>query len=200
VEASVLGRGVDIGPQCVVRGSVLGDGVRVLEHSIVDGSVLGDGVLVNAQGLVKLSLVMPEAVLNWMQAGVVGRRAYLGAFTRALDMRLEGDVRVRHRGALLGTGLPFLGACVGHRAIVSGDSLIAPGRVIPNDCRIVSDEARQIRKVPEELPPDVLLVERGGVVEPLRGKALRAHTPPRPPGATRGPGAAGSGGAPPGEA
>ena len=197
VEASVLGRDVDIGPQCVVRGSILGDGARVLEHAIVDGSVLGDRVLVNAQGLVKLSVVFPEAVLTWTQASVVGRRAYLGAFTRALDMRLEGQVRVRHRGVLVSTGLPFLGCCVGHRAIVSGDSLIAPGRVIPNDCRIVSDEARQIRDVSDELPRDGLLVERAGVVEPLRPAAVTGARPDRPAGGGRGPGAAGTGGAPP---
>jgi carbonic anhydrase/acetyltransferase-like protein (isoleucine patch superfamily) len=195
VEACLLGRDVDIGPHCVVRGSILGDGVRVLEHAIVDGSVLGERVLVNGQGLVKLSLVFPEAVLTWAQASVVGRRAYLGAFARALDMRLEGDVRVRHRGVLLGTGLPFLGCCIGHRAIVSGDSLIAPGRVIPNDCRIVSDEARQIRDVSDELPRDGLLVERAGIVEPLR-PAVTANQG-RPAGGARGPGAAGTGGAPP---
>jgi hypothetical protein len=139
--------------------------------------------------------VLPEAVLSWMQAGVVGRRAYLGAFTRALDMKLEGDVRVRHRGALVGTGLPFLGCCVGHRAIVSGDSLIAPGRAIPNDYRIVSDEARQIRQVSDALPRESLLVERAGVVEPLS-----APRPGRPGAANPGRGGGGSGGAPPGEA
>ena len=176
VEASILGRGVDIGPQCVVRGSILGDRVRVLEQSVVDGSVLGDDVLVNPQGLVKVTVAYPRAVFNWIQAGVVGESAFLGALCRPLDMKVEGEVRVRHRGRLVGTGLSFLGCCIGHRSFVSADSVIAPGRLIPNDHRIVSDDSRHIREVPEGLPIDGLLVDRSGRVQPLGTSRISAAT------------------------
>jgi carbonic anhydrase/acetyltransferase-like protein (isoleucine patch superfamily) len=178
VEASILGRGVDIGPLCIVRGSILGDRVRVLEQSVVDGSVLGDDVLVNPQGLVKATVAYPRAVFSWIQAGVVGEGAFLGTLCRPLDMKVEGDVRVRHRGRLIGTGLSFLGCCIGHRAFVSADSVIAPGRLIPNDHRIVSDDTRHIREIPEGLPVDGLLVDRDGVVQPIPPR-ISAPGPPR---------------------
>jgi carbonic anhydrase/acetyltransferase-like protein (isoleucine patch superfamily) len=194
VEASILGRGVDIGPQCVVRGSILGDRVRVLEQSVVDGSVLGDDVLVNPQGLVKVTVAYPRAVFNWIQAGVVGEGAFLSTLCRPLDMKMQGEVRVRHRGRLVGTGLSFLGCCIGHRSFVSADSVIAPGRLIPNDHRIVSDDSRHIRDVPEGLPVDDLLVDRDGIVQPLRpaqvsapAATARASGTPPPAGAAPAP-------------
>jgi carbonic anhydrase/acetyltransferase-like protein (isoleucine patch superfamily) len=168
VEASFLGRGVDIGPLCVVRGSILGDRVQVREQSVVDASVLGDDVLINPQGLVKLTVAYPQSVFTWIQAGVVGQSAFLGTLCRPLDMKLRGDVKVLHRGRLLGTGLSFLGCGFGHRSFVSADSVIAPGRFIPNDHRIVSDDSRHIREVPEGLPSDELLTDEGGVVVPHR--------------------------------
>jgi hypothetical protein len=178
VEASILGRGVDIGPQCVVRGSILGDRVRVLEQSVVDGSVLGNDVLVNPQGLVKGTVAYPRAVFNWIQTGVVGEGAFLSTLCRPLDMKVQGEVRVRHRGRIVGTGLSFLGCCIGHRSFVSADSVLAPGRLIPNDHRIVSDDSRHIRDVPEGLPVDDLLVDRDGVVQPLRPSPVTATATP----------------------
>jgi carbonic anhydrase/acetyltransferase-like protein (isoleucine patch superfamily) len=167
VEASVLGRGVEIGPLCVVRGSILGDGVQVMEQSVVDGSVLGDGVIVNQQGMIKVCVAYPKAVFSWMQAGLVGRRAFLGRLCRPLDMKYQGVVRVRHRGRLLSTGMPFLGCCIGHGAFISADSHILPGRAIPNDYKIMSDYTRYIDQVPDDLPTDWLLLERAGRLEPL---------------------------------
>jgi hypothetical protein len=166
VEASVLGRNVEIGPGSVVRGSILGDGVRVFEQSNVDLSVLGDGVLIHSQGMVKLTLAYPEAAFNWCQTGVVGERAYLSGLFRPLDVKFRGEVKVLHQGRLCATVLPFLGCCIGHRALVSGDSRLAPGRVIPNDCRILTDMGA-ITGVPP-LPTDEFLVDRGGVIEPWK--------------------------------
>lgn len=169
VEASILGDNVEIGPQCVVRGSILGNGVTVKEHSVVDGSVLGDRVIVNQFGVVKLALVYPEAVFTWIQTGVIGRRVFLGGLFRPLDMKFSGTVKVRHRGRLVDTGMPFLGCCIGHRVLVSGASRLEPGRAIPNDHKILTD-MNTIKDIPPGLPTDDFLVDRGGVVEPLRGK------------------------------
>lgn len=178
VEASVLGGGVDVGPHCIVRCSILGDGVRVMEQSIVDGSVLGDGVLVNPQGMVKLTVAYPRASFTWIQACVVGESTFLGVLCRALEMKFEGEVKVRHRGELVNTGLPFLGSCIGHRAFISADTRIAPGRVLPNDYKVLTDDSRHVRDVPEGLPHDHLLVERDGVITPLRATRVKDRTRP----------------------
>src|SRR5262249_7438457 len=156
-----------IGPLCVVRGSILGDGVKIMEQSVVDASVLGNQVLINQQGMIKACVAYPEAVLSWMQAGLVGQRAFLGRLCRPLDMKYQGEVRVRHRHSLVNTGLPFLGCCIGHRAFISADSRLLPGRAIPNDYKILSDFRRYIDQVPDDLPTDWLLAERDGKLEPF---------------------------------
>ncbi len=167
VEASILGKGVEIGPLCVVRGSILGDGVQIMEQSIVDGSVLGDGVIVNQQAMIKVCVAYPKAVFAWMQTGLVGRRAFLGRLFRPLDMKFQGEVRVRHRQRIVNTGMPFLGCCIGHRAFVSATSVMLPGRVIPNDYKVLSDTSAYIDKVPDDLPTDWLLLAKNGTIEPL---------------------------------
>jgi acetyltransferase-like isoleucine patch superfamily enzyme len=184
VEASILGRNVEIGPLCVVRGSILGDGVKVMEQSVVDASVLGDGVIINQQGMIKACVAFPEAVFAWMQAGLVGRRAFLGRLCRPLDMKYQGEVRVRHRGALVNTGLPFLGCCIGHGAFISADSRLLPGRAIPNDYKILSDFSRYIDEVPDGLPTDWLLLERDGRLEPFKPARPSAGRSQSPAGAT----------------
>lgn len=168
VEASVLGRNVEVGPFAVVRGSIVGDGARIFEQSVVDGSVLGNEVLVNPQALVKLTLAYPQAVFSWTQACVIGRRAFVSTLARPLDMKLEGTIRVRHRGRLIDTALPFLGCCIGHAAYISADTQLPPGRVVPNGYRIISDPARQLTEIPDGLPTDHLLSERNGRLQPLR--------------------------------
>jgi hypothetical protein len=178
VEGSVLGRNVFVGPHCVIRGSILGDGVHVMEYSVIDGCVIGDGAIINQRGYLKLSLLYPEAVLNWMVTGVVGRRTFLGELFIPLDMKVVGEIKVRHRGELVGTGLSFLGCCFGHRVYISGESRIRAGRVVPNDYKIISDMTGYLDAVPADLPTDHVLYERGGVLEPL--------VPIAPPGSLRG--------------
>lgn len=181
VEASVLGRNVEIGPLAIVRGSIVGDGVRIFEQSVVDGSVLGSEVLVNPQALVKLTLAYPQAVFSWTQACVIGRRAFVSTLARPLDMKLEGTVRVRHRGRLVDTGLPFLGCCIGHASHISADTQLPPGRVVPNGYRIISDPSRQLTEIPDGLPTGHLLLERNGRLEPLR-PTRSAEVPAEPDG------------------
>lgn len=170
VEASILGRNVEIGPMCVVRGSILGDNVTVMEQSTIDGSVIGDRVIINQQGMIECCVAYPEAVFNWMQAGIVGRRSFLGRLCRPLDMKFQGSIQVRHRGGLVDTGIPFLGCCIGHGALISSDTRILPGRAIPNDYKILSDYSRYVDEIDEGLPTDQLLLERDGKI------GLRAET------------------------
>jgi hypothetical protein len=185
VEASILGNGVEVGPFCCVRGSLIGDNVRIFEQASVDGSVIGDGVLINPQALVKFSVAYPDGVLQFLQAGLLGRGACLGRFARCMDLKLQGTIKVRHRGALVDTGLPFLGPCIGHRAVIAGDTILPPGRFLPNDYKVVSDPGRQLTRVPDGMPAeDWLLVERDGTLEslqPIRRRAPKASPDPAPP-------------------
>lgn len=167
VEASILGRNVEIGPNAVVRGCILGDDVVVQERAGVEGSILGDRVLINQDASIKAALAFPDAVFRFLQTGIVGRSTFLGLLCVPLDMKFEGTVRVRHRGALVDTGMPFLGCCIGHHALISGDTRVLPGRAIPNGCRILTDTGA-IAEVPSDLDLSDFVVDRHGALGPLR--------------------------------
>lgn len=164
VEGCVVGDDVEIGPLCVVRGCVVGDGVRILDHSLVSGCVLGDGVLINQWAMVVGALVYPKAVLSWLQTGVVGRGSFLGALFRPMDMKLSGTIRTRHRGGLVDTGMPFLGCCIGHGCVVTMDTKLLPGRVLPNGVQLMT-EPGAVAEVPDDVPRGRLVLEKKGRLE-----------------------------------
>ena len=162
VEASVLGKNVQIGPLCIVRGSILGDGVHIMEQSAVDGCVLGENVLVNQGGDLKGVVVYPDSVVRLMQTGVVGRGTFIMRTFMPQDMRFQGTIRVKHRGKMLDTGLPFLSVCIGHRVIVGGKFRLAAGRALPNDLWIVTDPVDRVNVVPDVLPKKDFVVVHDG--------------------------------------
>jgi hypothetical protein len=44
---------------------------------------------------------------------------------------------------------------------------------LPNDYKVLTDDSRHVRDVPEGLPADHLLVERDGVITPLRAARIK---------------------------
>jgi hypothetical protein len=178
VEACVLGNNVEIGPLSVVRGCIIGDGVNIMERSCVEGCVLGDGVLVNQGGTLKGVLAYPEAVMMFMQTGVVGRRTFLMGGFMPQDLKYQGTIRVQHRGRLVDTRLPFLGACVGHRVMVGGAVRLAPGRAFPNDIQLLTEPGDRIEHVPDDLPKDQFLLVRNGQFEVWRPEREATDDPP----------------------
>lgn len=177
VEACVLGNNVEIGPLCVVRGCIIGDNVTIMERAGVDGCVLGDGVLVNQGGELKGVLAHPESVVMTMQTGVVGRRAFIMRAFIPQDMRYEGTIRVKHRGRLVDTRLPFLGACIGHRVLVGGQFRLAAGRGFPNDIKLVTDPPDRVNRVPDDLPKNEFLLVRDGKFEVMRPQRSKTDDP-----------------------
>jgi carbonic anhydrase/acetyltransferase-like protein (isoleucine patch superfamily) len=149
IEASVLGRGVVVGPCAVVRGCLVGDGCRIDQHAGVAFSVLGRNVRVTQGAEVNLCVVMDGAMLSraaGMQASVIGRDAFVAQSAVLMDRAFEGEVRVLDEGTRAGSGRAFLGVAVGHRARVGAGVVMGYGSQLPNDSSLVIDSGRVFRE------------------------------------------------------
>ncbi len=169
VEASILGDGVVIGARASVRNSVLGAGVEVGDHATVLSSTLGDRTFVTPRTFVVWAAAYADAVLtNYkLQVSLIGRGASLSTWAGLIDAKLQGEVAVKHDGALVSTERSFIGSCIGHGAFVGAKVLIMPGREIPNGTVIAMRPDELIVEVPRELPAGVPLVRDGGTLVPL---------------------------------
>jgi len=173
LEGAILEDGAKVGPFAVVRFSRVGKGAWVQGHAQVTLSVLGDKTLVSAGSTVNLCLTWPEASASQilMQLCVLGRRAITtgGGFT--MDMRFDRDVQVVHQGRPQSVGTRFLGAAVGHDAVLGTGFWLAPGRAIPNGAVVIRHPDQVVRKVPASVEPGTLLVPQDGRLVPLEPKS-----------------------------
>ncbi|MFH1466353.1 MAG: hypothetical protein ABIO70_18360 [Pseudomonadota bacterium] len=140
VEASVLGRGVIIGPNAVVRGAMIGDGCRIDQQAGVAFSVLGTNVQVTYGAEVNLCVVMEGAMLSraaGMQASVIGREAFVAQSAILMDRCFQGQVPVLVDGARVPSGRAFLGVALGHGARVGAGVVMGYGTELPNGGSLV---------------------------------------------------------------
>ncbi len=152
VELCRLGNGVEIGPYSVLRGCVLHDDVKVDEHTTLNLSILGPGSRVGRYAMVNLSVLMEGAFVSaggGFQVCLFGRNSFVAMTASVLDLSFKGDVKVLHRGRRVSSGSPFLGAAIGHRAMIGAGTTIGFGVQIPNDAQVVRDPARILTRWPE---------------------------------------------------
>ncbi len=164
VEAAVLGPGARVEAGAVVRGCVLGAGAVVESGAICEGSVLGPGALVQRQAMVKFCALGPGASVGGvLQLGVCGPGAHLKRGSFAMDLALEGAVRVRVGAGLAPAPLGMAGACLGDGALIGSGVWIAPGRAVPPGVMVVREA---VLSDPSADGPGVYRV-RGGRLEPV---------------------------------
>ena len=72
-----------------------------------------------------------------VQFGLVGRDAVNKMFSVGTDMNLAGPVKTPAPGGLVETDRGYLGVCFGHRSFVGSGVWIGPGRIVPEDARLV---------------------------------------------------------------
>ena len=151
VEFSVLGEGCEIGPHAVVRGSIIGRNAKVDCHANVNVSVVDDGAKVGRYAFLNLCTVFPGAFVSsgdGFQASVFGRESFLAWGSTILDLSFGGSVKVETGGPgteRIETGQYFLGAAVGHRAVLGQGVRVRFGASIPNDAVLV-DDSDQLRE------------------------------------------------------
>ncbi|MCP4804715.1 MAG: hypothetical protein GY913_00915 [Proteobacteria bacterium] len=171
LEGCVLGDDVTVGPYAVVRGSVLRDGVVIDEHAVVNGCVLGDGARVDRRGMINLCVLYPGAHVSngWgLQFSVFGREAFTALSAMIYDLSFKDPIKVMKDGERVSTGLYFLGAAIGHRAILGGRTVLGYGAEVPNDATLVGP-AHEALRIWEEGPGPHRVVDG-------RAKALGRQT------------------------
>ena len=173
VEMCVLGDNVQIGPHAIVRASVLGDGVKIEDHATVNLSVLGAGSTVGRYGMLNLSTLYPQAMVSHgggFQACAFGARSFVAWGATILDLSFGRTVQVRHQGALQDSGQHFLGAAVGHDAVVGNSVRLTYGAEVPNAAMLVASAEGLIRDASEAPPGQPARWAPGGGTTPLGKK------------------------------
>ena len=151
VEFSELHDGCEIGPHAVVRGSIIGAGAKVDAGANVNASVVDAGAKVGRYGFLNLCTVYPEAFVSsgdGFQASVFGQQSFMAWGSTVLDLSFGAPVKVERDGVgseRVESGHHFLGAAVGHRAVVGHGVKIRYGASVPNDAMLV-DDSIQLRE------------------------------------------------------
>jgi len=148
IEGSVLGDDVVIGPGAVVLNSVIGAGSRLEQRTHVSQCTLGPRTFMSLNSSMQACVTFADAdaCANNLQGCVVGARAGLTSFVRALDTTLDADgrpggaVRVADGDVLRDAGVLPVGACFGPGAFVGANVTVAAGRVIPAGVVVVAGD------------------------------------------------------------
>jgi acetyltransferase-like isoleucine patch superfamily enzyme len=170
VEASRIGEGAWIGPHAVVRGSVVAAGARIEDHATVHISVVGPGAQVQRYAQAALCVLYPGASLSsggGFQATVLGRDAVVVMGATMLDMSFGQEVRARVDGAWQPSGQHFLGAAIGHEAVIGNGVRLNYGVDVPNGAVIVAPVGGLVRDA-GAAEPGVPMREAGGRLVPVR--------------------------------
>jgi acetyltransferase-like isoleucine patch superfamily enzyme len=147
IEGSVIGDDVVIGPGAVVLHSVIGSGSRLEQRTHVSQCTLGRRTFMSLNSSMQACVTFDDAdaCANNLQACVVGARAGLTSFARALDTTLFDDgrpgapVQVLDGAVRRAVGELPCGACFGPDSYVGAGATIAAGRAIGAGVRIVGE-------------------------------------------------------------
>lgn len=150
----------EVEPHVMVKGKLyLGEGSVVLSGSYIEGPVyvgensvvgpnaylrayatIGDGCRVGNAVEVKNSIIMDNTKvphLSYVGDSIIGRNCNLGAGTKVGNLRLDyGEVKVRIKGELRGTGRRKFGCVIGDNVKTGLNVMINAGRKIGNDSMI----------------------------------------------------------------
>ncbi len=170
VEASTLEAGAKVGAFSIVRASHLGPGSSVAEHSLVQMSVLGPKATVGRHAMVTAVLMMAGSMVSGggYQASVLGRGAFVAWGSVLLDLSFGRPVMVEHEGRRQSSGHHFLGAAIGHEAVIGNGVRIHHGMAVPGGAVLVApgeDLLRDWADAPVDAGP---LVVREGRAVPLK--------------------------------
>ncbi|MBM75726.1 MAG: hypothetical protein CMK59_10025 [Proteobacteria bacterium] len=148
IEACDIGAGVEIGPYAVLRGSVIGDGVKIEEHATVNLSVVGKGAQIGRYATANLCLLYEESLISHgggLQGCLFGRRSFGAIGVQILDLSFGKNVKVQKDGKWVDSGQRFLGAAVGHEAVLGNAVRVNYGVAIPNKTTIVASTDDLVR-------------------------------------------------------
>jgi hypothetical protein len=175
VEGSIIGDDVVIGPGSMVLQSIVGAGTRIEQRAHISQSTIGRRNFISLNSSMQACVTFDDAdpCANNLQACVVGPRAGLTSFVRALDTALHDDGRpagpvfVVDGTARRSVGELPCGACFGADTYVGAEVSLAAGRALPAGVRVVTAPSSLLRRLPDDVAAGTWVVEDGSLV-PLR--------------------------------
>lgn len=178
LEGAEIGADVVIGANAVVRMSHIGDGCSIGDGVVVKHSVLGERTVIFSEVSLGFAVTYPDVFLihGPYHLSVFGRESAMFA-TILDDFRLDGKpIRLEVDGALREHPFPFVGSFIGHRTRVAGGSIIAPGRILPNDLLIFPASNNVLTRIDPHLPKGEPLLIEDGRLKPAERPGISARS------------------------
>ena len=180
IEACHIGDNVVIGPYAVVRASVIGDGAKIEEYATVNISSVGAESRINRYALANLCVLYDRVMISHgcgYQGCVIGKDAFTAWDVTAIDLSFGKSIKVQHNGEWVDSGQHFLGAAIGHRAVLGNRVRINYGVSIPNDAVLVGPIDDMIRDASQAEPKRPYCVDGKGGVKPIgRGRPKQSDS------------------------
>jgi len=139
IEGSVIGDNSIIGANAVVRLSTIGANCKLSENVSVMNSVIGNRTHISNSNYILNCMTDEEVFLihGPYQFSIFGKNVACFAVINA-DIRLDQKtIKIPTDIGVLDSKQPLLGIAYGHRSKTGGGSIIAAGRIVPND-RIIN--------------------------------------------------------------
>ena len=170
LEGCILGDRVKVGAGAAIRFSFVGNDSVISDRAVLLNSVFGEGCFAMEKLFMVNCFAYPGGTIGntRIQASLFGNNVYTMPWTALLDAKFRGDVTVAHQGGMASVGSPFLGGCLGHDVVVTGKTLIHPGRAVPNGSIILMHPDECIATVRPDLEPGTPMVREKGVLMPLK--------------------------------
>jgi len=139
VEGAVLGDNVTVGAYAVVRLSTIGSGSTVEDQASVTYSVLGENNYIANKNHINFCACYDDVLIvhGPYQFSIFGHRtAAMGVIN--CDFRVDDkNIRIPTASGIVDSRQRFLGVAYGHGSMVAGGNVVAPGRIVPNELRLV---------------------------------------------------------------
>ena len=139
IEGSIIGDNTIIGANAIIRLSNIGKNCTVSEGVSVMNSVLGERTFISNSNYILNCMTYDEVFLihGPYQFSFYGSNSACFAVINA-DIRLDQKtIKIPTDIGVIDSNQPLLGIAYGHRSKTGGGSIIASGRIVPND-RIIN--------------------------------------------------------------
>ena len=147
IEGSVIGDNVKIGAYSIIRLSHVGNDCTISDNVVVANSVLGDKTHIANSNFIELSMTYEEAFLihGPYQFSIFGRNSACFAVINC-DFRLDQEnIKIPTAIGIVDSRQPLLGIAYGHNSKTGGGSIIAAGRIVPNNKHIYPPDSIHLK-------------------------------------------------------
>jgi len=143
-----IGDNVSIGPGVVIDVSVIGNNVSITQGGQVQWSVVSDRCFLPFRAALFASVMMEDGMLaqnTCLQFCSIGRGTFIGAGSTFTDFNvLPKPIRAVSGKAMVETGMPVVGGCVGHHCYIGSGMVVLPARAIESDVVLFASPERRV--------------------------------------------------------